>query len=158
MIEAVANAPEAPKLEAVPLPVRGAKVRHGARPGSQTEPAGQTADDARAGEPVAARRYGTFAPMLLTLLSLLVWFGFQGVQLWIERASFERAVERQAPRVERAQQFRSEFESLGADTAHLAAVGNANAKQVVDALKQGGVAIDAPKSAASRAGAPGGPH
>jgi hypothetical protein len=158
MMEAVSNAPEAPKLEAVPLPARGAKIRHAARPRSETEPADQTADDARAADQVAARPYGTFFPMLLTLVSLLVWFGFQGVQLWSERASFESALQRQAPRVERAQQFRSEFESLSADTAHLAAVGNGNAKQVVDALKQGGVAIDATKSAPPRAGAPGGPH
>jgi hypothetical protein len=154
-MEAVQSEPETIKLEAVPLASRGAQGGHPSRPRRGAGELTSAPDDALAVQQAVSGSYSIFVPMLLMLLSLLLWFGFQGVQLWKERTSFAEAVQRQVPRVERAQQFRSEFESFSADTAHLAAVGNANARQLVDALKQRGWAIDAEKSAPAGAGTQG---
>jgi hypothetical protein len=79
--------------------------------------------------------------MLLTLLALIVWFGFQTLELWTERQNYRTAVERQAVRIERLQQIHTAFDGLADDTARLAAAGNPNAQLLLDALKKRGVNV-----------------
>jgi hypothetical protein len=87
-----------------------------------------------------------FLPMLLTLFSLVLWFGFQTFELGSERHSYQRAVARQAVRVEQLQQVRGAFDALSADTSRLAAAGNPNAQLLVDALKKRGVSLNSDTS------------
>jgi hypothetical protein len=88
-----------------------------------------------------------FWPMLLTLLALIVWFGFQTLELWTERQNYRSAVERQAVRIERLQPMQSAFDTLTDDTARLAAAGNPNARLLLDALKKRGVNVKSEQQA-----------
>jgi hypothetical protein len=85
--------------------------------------------------------------MLLTLLALIVWFGFQTLELWTERQNYRSAVERQAVRIERLQPMQSAFDALTDDTARLAAAGNPNARLLLDALKKRGVNVKSEQQA-----------
>ena len=86
---AVHAARETPKLEVV-------------SPLDSTDPSEQAGPNSRS----------PFWPMLLTLLALIVWFGFQTLELWTERQNYRSAVERQAVRIERLQPMQSAFDAL----------------------------------------------
>ncbi len=86
-----------------------------------------------------------FLPLLLTLAALVICGGFQGLQLWSERANLKSLEERQAAQVRQAQQARSAVDAFAADTARLAAAGNANAQLLVEELKKRGVTINPDK-------------
>jgi hypothetical protein len=92
-----------------------------------------------------ARMHDAGLPMALTLAALILWGGFQTVQLWSERANLKSASANQAAQVEQSQKVRGAVDGFAADTARLAAAGNANAQFLVDELKKRGVTIDPAK-------------
>jgi hypothetical protein len=80
-------------------------------------------------------------PLILTIVSLLVWFGFQTVQLWIDRGNLglmNRSLE--AP-MQQSQKVRAQLEALINKTAELANQGNANARIVIEELEKRGIPI-----------------
>jgi len=99
--------------------------------------------------------YRPSVPIALMLLALIVWLGFQTVQLWSERSSLRAASASQAVQIEQSQKLRTALDAFAADTARLAAAGNANAQLLVDELKKRGVTINPAKQAQPAGAIPG---
>ena len=95
-------------------------------------------------EPV--RHYSPFAPVLLGLVTLVLWFGFQTAQLLKERENLTTLRGNQTTIYGNAQKMRAQLDALAAQTARLAQAGNANAAQIVNALKARGITIDPSKA------------
>lgn len=89
--------------------------------------------------------YGPFAPLLLGLLTLALWFGFQTTQLLKERENLTTLRANQATIYTNAQKMRTQLDAIAAEVAKLAQAGNPNAATLVNALKQRGVTIDPSK-------------
>lgn len=85
---------------------------------------------------------GVFLPLLLVTISLLLWFGFQTVQLIAERSQVDTLHTNQTPVFQNAQRMRRQLDTLAAGTQRLADGGNANAKVITDALRQRGITIN----------------
>lgn len=90
--------------------------------------------------------YSAFAPLLLGLLTLAIWFGFQTLQLTKEKDNLATLKNNQTQIYGNAQKMRTQLDTLAAETAKLAAAGNPNATVLVNALKQRGITIDPNKS------------
>lgn len=95
------------------------------------------------GSPDATRRraFGPFLPMLLIALSLLLWLGFQALQLAIEHRQLKQAHASLDAQHEAATKLRSALDALATATAKLASDGNANARVVVEELRKRGITI-----------------
>ena len=88
------------------------------------------------------RPLSPFLPLLLLLLSVLAWYGFQFVQLLGERSNLVDTRAAQAAPLEQAATVRGALDSLARKTGRLAAAGNQNAQQIVDALRKQGINVD----------------
>jgi Na+-translocating ferredoxin:NAD+ oxidoreductase RnfD subunit len=86
--------------------------------------------------------YGPFAPLLIGLLTLTLWFGFQTTQLLKERESLATLRTNQTTIYGNAQKMRAQLDAIAAEVAKLAQAGNPNATQLVNALKAKGITID----------------
>ena len=87
----------------------------------------------------AAER-GANLPLTILLIALVLWFGFQAVQLAIERANLGEARGHQEAAMQEAQKLRTQFESLISKTSELANKGHAGAKLVMEELQKRGMA------------------
>lgn len=87
----------------------------------------------------------------LTLLSgaFVLWFGFQTVQLIVERRSLAALATSQEPTYANAQKMRDQLDALAAGVARLAARDNANATALVNALNERGISINPDAAKAS---------
>ena len=85
---------------------------------------------------------GPFLPLLLLVIAVATWFGYQGFALWNERNALALSHSAQERALESARKFRLTLDSLARETALLADRGNANARLIVDELKRRGVTID----------------
>ena len=94
---------------------------------------------------------GAFVPLLLVLVTLLLWFGFQTNQLLKERENLATLRANQNTIYANAQKMRTQLEAIAADTARLAQAGHPQATQVVNALRARGITIN-PDAAAKPAG------
>ena len=83
-----------------------------------------------------------FVPMFLALVTLVLWFGFQTFQLMKERSNLATLQANQETMLGNAQKMRAQLDAIAAGTAKLAQQGNANAAQVVNALKAKGISIN----------------
>lgn len=95
-----------------------------------------------------ARRYDVFTPLLLGLVTLTLWFGFQTTQLIKERENLANMRNNQATVYGNAQKMRARLDAIAAETARLAQAGNPHAAQIVSALKARGINIDPTKAKA----------
>jgi regulatory protein YycI of two-component signal transduction system YycFG len=89
-----------------------------------------------------SHRPSLFLPLLLILITLVLWFGFQTYQLVKERSNLKTLQTNQETMFTNAQKMRAQLDAIAAGTAHLAQQGNANAAQVVNALKAKGITIN----------------
>ena len=87
-------------------------------------------------------RSGLFLPLLLILITLVSWFGFQTYQLVRERGNLKTLQANQETMLTNAQKMRAQLDAIAAGTARLAQQGNANAAQIVNALKAKGISIN----------------
>lgn len=87
-------------------------------------------------------RSGIFLPLLLILITLVLWFGFQTYQMVKEGGNLKTLQANQETMFTNAQKMRAQLDAIAAGTAHLAQQGNANAAQVVNALKAKGISIN----------------
>jgi hypothetical protein len=78
-------------------------------------------------------------PLTILLIALVVWFGFQTLQLASERANLREAQGHQEAAIQEAQKLRTQFESLISKLSELANKGHAGAKLVIDELQKRGV-------------------
>ena len=91
-------------------------------------------------EPVAPRlERGANLPLTILLGALVLWFGFQTVQLASERANLVEARGHQEAAMQEAQKLRTQFESLISKTSELANKGHAGAKLVMEELQKRGM-------------------
>jgi hypothetical protein len=91
-----------------------------------------------------------FLPLLIILITLTLWFGFQTYQLQQERKSLSVLAANQEPLYKNSQKLRNQLDALASGTSRLAQQGNANAQQIVSALAQRGITIH-PNEAATPA-------
>jgi Na+-translocating ferredoxin:NAD+ oxidoreductase RnfD subunit len=86
--------------------------------------------------------YGPFAPLLIGLVTLALWFGFQTTQLLKERESLGALRTNQTTLYGNAQKMRAQLDAIAADMAKLAQAGNPHATQLVNALNAKGITIN----------------
>lgn len=82
-----------------------------------------------------------FLPIAILALVMAAWFGFQAVQLRIERDAMRELLTSQEKPLAEAKKMRDALDAIARATARLADGGNANARLVVDELKRRGVTI-----------------
>ena len=85
---------------------------------------------------------GLFLPLLLVLITLVMWFSFQTYQLVKEQGNLKTQQANQEKVLITAQKMRTQLDAIAAGTSRLAQQGNANAAQVVVALKAKGITIN----------------
>jgi hypothetical protein len=83
-----------------------------------------------------------FAPMLILLLGMVAWSGFQLQHLMTEADALAAARAGQETQVQQAQKVRQALDAVANETRKLADAGNANARTVVDELRKRGVTIN----------------
>jgi hypothetical protein len=88
--------------------------------------------------PPAVER-GTNLPLTILLSALVLWFGFQTLQVATERANLGEARGHQEAAMQEAQKLRTQFESLISKTSELANKGHAGAKLVMEELQKRGM-------------------
>jgi hypothetical protein len=97
-------------------------------------------DETEEREPVAPPvERGTNLPLTILLSALVLWFGFQTLQLATERANLGDARGHQEAAMQEAQKLRTQFESLISKTSELANKGHAGAKLVMEELQKRGM-------------------
>jgi len=100
----------------------------------------ENVDQAERIEPaVASARAGSILPFTLTLAALLIYFGFQTLQLFVERSNLAMVKSNQEGAIQEAQKLQTQFKTLVGKTGELAAQGHAGAKMVMEELLQRGV-------------------
>ncbi|MBI2352196.1 MAG: hypothetical protein HYV00_12110 [Deltaproteobacteria bacterium] len=94
-------------------------------------------------KPEPGERRASSLPLILTVVSLFVWFGFQTVQLVLERSDLSQLKGNLEAAMQESQKTRVQLEALVIKTAELASQGNASAKTVVEELERKGIPIKA---------------
>jgi cell division protein FtsB len=80
-------------------------------------------------------------PLILTLVSLLVWFGFQAVALTLERNQLSAVNSSLDAAARESEKMRAQLEGLITQTVDLAGKGNANARIVIEELQKRGIPL-----------------
>ena len=80
--------------------------------------------------------------LLLLILALLIWFGFQSIQLLSERNAFKTLHDNQEQTMANSQKMRTQLDAIAAGTKRLADQGNANAQLIVQQLAKNGININ----------------
>lgn len=88
------------------------------------------------------RRFSPFLPLLLVMLAVFLWSGFQCYQLFGERQSLLSAHANQQRLLDESGKLRASLDALARETAVLADKGNAGARMIVDELRKRGVTIN----------------
>ena len=83
---------------------------------------------------------GANLPLTILLIALVLWFGFQTLQLASERANLNEARAHQEAAMQEAQKLRTQFESLVTKLSELGNKGHAGARLVMDELQKRGIA------------------
>ncbi len=83
---------------------------------------------------------GTF----LLLIAMLLWFGFQTLQLLNERDALKAQRNSQEQIIVNSQKMRTQLDAIATGIKRLADQGNANAKDVVQLLAKNGIGIKPP--------------
>jgi hypothetical protein len=90
-------------------------------------------------EPVEKR--GSTLPLLLTMVSVLIWFAFQTLQLVVERNNLTALKANFDSAMQESQKMQSQLQSLVSKTAELAQQDNPAAKAAVEELEKRGIPI-----------------
>jgi hypothetical protein len=101
----------------------------------------EEARDQEATAPEPAEKHGSSLPLVLMIVSLLIWFAFQTVQLVIERNNLGTLKTNLEAPMQESQKLQTQLQSLISKTAELANQGNGGAKAVVDELEKRGIPI-----------------
>ncbi len=89
-----------------------------------------------------AHAAGSFVPLLLVSLTLVVWLVYQMALLGNEHNTLAATRLAQQPTVDNAVKLRASLDALAADTQRLADSGNASAAQLVAELRKRGITIN----------------
>lgn len=94
--------------------------------------------------PTEEARRSVFLPLLVLMLALAAWTGFQTDQLRREGQALATLRTNQDGPVQQGQKIRQTLDLLATETQRLADGGNANARVVVDELRKRGITINRP--------------
>jgi hypothetical protein len=89
--------------------------------------------------------------LVTVIVAFFLTVAFQTFQLIREHSNLESAQTGQQTSLEQSVQMRQETEGLAGDVAALADKGNANAKQIVEGMRQQGIALRTPQAGAAPA-------
>ena len=104
-------------------------------------------DEAAADASAPSEKPASNVPFMITLIALLIYFAFQSLSLFSERANLGMVKANQDAALQDAQKIQSQFKLLVTKTSELAGQGHAGAKMIMDGLQKQGVGF-APESAA----------
>ena len=115
----------------------------------------ENADEAeRVDSAIAQDRAYSNLPFILTLAALIIYFGFQTLQLLGERSNMTVVKSNQEAAIQEAQKVQAQFKNLVDKTSELADQGHAGAKMVMEELLKRGVS-SAPQAMPPETKAPG---
>jgi len=80
-------------------------------------------------------------PLLIALVALLIWFGFQTLQLARERSNMTFLKTNQETAIQESQKVQAQFQTTLGKLAELASKGHAGAKLIVDQLQRQGLSF-----------------
>jgi hypothetical protein len=92
-------------------------------------------------EVAPGERTGSSLPLMLTIISVLIWFAFQSVQLVFERNNLTALKANLETPLQESQKMQAQLQSLMNKTAELANQGNPGAKVVVEELEKRGIPV-----------------
>ncbi|MDP1902020.1 MAG: hypothetical protein Q8K96_16460 [Rubrivivax sp.] len=101
-----------------------------------------SASHTAASRPAGAPSHSAFVPLLLSTLTLLVFFTYQVVDAYGQRQTLLAAHASQQQTVDSAGKLRGSLDALAADTQRLADAGNPNAGALVTELRKRGITIN----------------
>lgn len=107
-------------------------------------------EDIAEAEPIREKAGGSSIALTLTLVSLILWFGFQTFQLVGDRSNLRQLKANQETAIQESAKIRTQFQTLMTKTAELAKQGHAGAKMVIDELRKRGVGISADEAPAEK--------
>jgi hypothetical protein len=85
-------------------------------------------------------------PFIITLAALLLFFGFQTLQLMVERGNLGMMKSSQDSALQEAQKVQEQFKTLVTKTNQLADQGHAGARMVMEGLQRQGLGAPPPES------------
>jgi hypothetical protein len=97
-------------------------------------------------EMVAPARPTSNLPFIITLAALLLFFGFQTLQLMVERGNLGMMKSSQDSALQEAQKVQEQFKTLVTKTNQLADQGHAGARMVMEGLQRQGLGAPPPES------------
>lgn len=80
-------------------------------------------------------------PLAIALVALLVFFGFQTLQLYSDRTSLRSVKTNQESAIQEAQKVQAQFKTILSKTTELANQGHPGARFVVEELQKRGVGV-----------------
>ena len=86
----------------------------------------------------------------ITLVALLLWFGFQLLQQVRERSNLSAVKANQESAIQESEKIRLQFQGLMTKTVELANQGHAGARMVVDELQKRGIGVPPPAKPAEK--------
>ena len=89
----------------------------------------------------ALARRSSNLPLLLTMVSVLIWFAFQTLQLIVERSNLTAVKTNFESAMQESQKMQSQLQALVSKTLELANQGNPAAKTAVLELEKRGIPI-----------------
>lgn len=89
----------------------------------------------------APHPFSVFYPVLVTMLALVVWFGFQIASTANTRAQIKQQMANQEPVIQNAEKMRAQLDGIASDTARLAKNGNPNAQIIISELNKRGITV-----------------
>ena len=92
-------------------------------------------------EPAPAEKPASNLPLIIILLSLIIWFGFQTLQLARERTNLTFIKANQEIAIQESQKVQTQFQAVLAKLSELANQGHAGAKLIVDQLQRQGLSF-----------------
>jgi hypothetical protein len=87
-------------------------------------------------------------PFIITLVALLLYFGFQTLQFMVERGNLGMMKASQDSALQEAQKVQEQFKTLVTKTNQLADQGHAGARMVIEGLQRQGLGATPPESKA----------
>lgn len=97
--------------------------------------------------------FGDNLPLAILALAVLLFFAFQVQQSFADRAMLQQVRDGQAQALAQSKDVQEHLDRLAVATVGLADSGNANAKVLVERMKQAGITINPAKLAAPATGA-----
>lgn len=86
-----------------------------------------------------SREHSIYIPLLIGLVALVAFLGFQSVELWAVRGALDTQRESQSNAIEASQKMRQQLNTIASKTADLAQKGDPDAKALVDAYAKRGL-------------------